>query len=310
MPPGALFFSPPAGLFLAAALGQAAAQPLPIAFDVFRLPGAERCPDRDALTLLLAKRLLATGGPPRVPIADRITITIEQTHEGYVGTLSSLGLEGSMRRFLDAGADCAGLTEALTLTLLMIADGPPPTPVKPKEVPQAAPAARAWELGASVVGSTGILGAPSLGVALELVSHPWPRLATGLSALWMPSRTLETSEGATRFMLVGGIARVCWGILPFDGRAFPAVCGEAGAGGLRGEGERYEGSRSVWVSWFAAGGSLDFGLRVHPRLILIARMGYLFSLKSDLFTVGGLGTIYDSGHPGWTSGFGALVTLP
>jgi hypothetical protein len=148
-------------------------------------------------------------------------------------------------------------------------------------------------------------------MTLDVVWHPWPRIVTGLSALWLPSRTFDKANGTTSFTVIAAMARVCGGILPFGGRVFPALCGEAGSGSLRGAGEGYEGARAVWVPWLVAGGSLDLGLRLHRRFSLAARAGYLFSLRTERFTVGGLGPpVYDTGHPGWTAGLGALVRIP
>ena len=280
-----------------------------IAFDLTRGPGAEWCPDRDTLAAQVARRLSQTGSSARVPVADQVSIVIKRTRDGHVATVSALGLEGGIRNLVDTSEDCAGLAEALVLTLSMIADGRPLPPPRVLEVPPPPRRERPWELGASAVVSTGILGTPSLGMGLDVVWHPWPRIATGLSALWMPSRSFDKDNGATSFTVVAGLARVCGGILPFGGRVFPALCGEAGAGGLRGAGERYDGATSVWVPWLVAGGSLDLGLRVHRRLSLAARAVYLFSLRTDHFTVGG-SPVYDSGHPGWTAGLAALVRIP
>jgi hypothetical protein len=270
---------------LLAATAQADAPTAPaIPFDLDRGPGAERCPDRDTLASQVGKRLSQTGSSARVPVADQVSIVIKRTRDGHVATLSALGFEGGIRNLVDTSEDCAGLAEALVLTLSMIADGRPGLPPRVANEPPPPRRVRPWELGASAMGSTGILGTPSAGMTVDVVWRPWPRLATGVSALWMPSRSFDKANGTTSFMVLAGMARVCGGILPFGGRVFPALCGEAGAGGLRGAGEGYADATSVWVPWLVAGGSLDLGLRVHRRFSLAARAGYLLSLRSEHFT--------------------------
>jgi hypothetical protein len=220
--------------------------------------------------------------------------------------------ERPARRLFDRSEDCAGLAEALALTLSMIADGRPLPATQPRDAPAAARVPRPWEVGGGAMGSTGILGAGSLGLTLDAVWHPWPRLAAGLTAFWMPSRGIDGGPGTVKVTVLAGLASVCFGILPFGGRVFPALCGQFGAGALRGRGdEGYADARSVWRPWLAAGGSLHVGVRVHRWLTLAVSAGRLFSLKDERFTIGGLpDPVYDSGHPGWLGTAGLLVRIP
>ena len=306
--PGALFVCG-AWLAFATTVAQADVATTPIAFDLVRGPGAERCPDHAALAAQVAKRLSQTGAVARLPVADRVSIAIERTAGGHMATVSALGIEGGTRKLVDASNDCAGLGEALVLTLSMIADGRPVPPPSPPVAPPYRPH-RPLEVGAGALGSTGILGKISAGLTLDLVWRPWRYFSTGLSALWLPSRTLDQDQGSTSFTVVAGLLRLCGGFLPHTRETLPALCAEAGAGGLRGAGEGYDGSRSVWVPWLVAGGSAEVGTRVHRRISLVARLGYLFSLRKERFTVGGVGQVYDSGHPGLTAGLVARVRFP
>jgi hypothetical protein len=287
--------------------GQAADAPL--AFDLSREPGAERCPDHETLTTQLQKRLAQTGAA-RLPVADKVTVAIKRTRDGYLATVWALGLEGGTRSLLDPTDDCAGLAEAVVLTLSMIADGQPMPPAKAPPPPPEPVIERPLEVGAGALASTGMLGAASLGPTLELLWHPWPHLAAGLSALWMPSRAFDNGPGSTDFTLAAGLARLCGGILPYGGRIFPAICAELGAGGLRGQGQGYVDARSVWVPWLAAGGSLGAQVRVHRLVSLFGRVGYLASLRNERFKVGGLAPVHDTGHPGFDGGLGVLLRIP
>ena len=299
-----------AGLLLAVSGARAEVPTAPLTLELSRGAGAERCPDGEWLKGGLAKRLAQDVRPPRAPIAERVRVAIERTADGFVARIAALGMEGGTRRLLDTGEDCAGLGEALLLMLSMIADGrlPPVTP--PSDAPIVPPPERPWEVGASVVGSSGILGTPTPGLGLDVLWHPWPRIATGLSAFWLPARGLDRGSGSASFTVVAGMAKVCWGILPFGGRTFPAVCAQAGAGSLRGEGDGYQQARAVWVPWLVAGASLDLGLRLHRRVSLAARAGYLFSLRNERFEVVGSGEVHDTSRPGFLATVGALVRLP
>lgn len=308
MPPWVLAFG--AGLLVAVSGARAEVPAAPPSLELSRGPGAERCPDGEWLRSGVAKRLAQDAGPARVPIAEHVSVAIERTADGFVATIAALGMEGGTRRLLDPSEDCAGLGEALLLMLSMIADGRLPPATKPADAPIAPPPERPWELGASAVGSSGILGTPTLGMGLDVVWHPWPRLATGLSAFWLPVRELDKGNGTASFTVVAGLAKVCWGILPFGGRAFPAMCAQAGAGSLRGEGDGYQQPRSVWVPWLVAGASLDLGLRLHRHVSLAARAGYLFSLRNERFEVVGLGEVRDTSRPGFLATVGALVRIP
>ena len=286
---------------------------LPMAIDLIRKPGAESCPDRDALAARLVPRLSETEAS-RGPSGDRVLITVERIPAGYVATVSVPGIGGGIRNLVDDGDDCAGLAEALVLTLSMISDGQVVPSVHVPELPPtilaSSHAPRPWQLGARALVSTGMLAATTAGTTLDVVWHPWPRIATGLSGLWMPARSIDQGGGTVRFTIVAAMARACAAILPFGRRFLPALCAEAAAGGLRGSSEGYDGARSVWAPWLTTGGSVDLGVRVHSRFSVAAQTGYLFSLRDARFTVGGLGRVYDSGHPGWFAGLGALVQIP
>jgi hypothetical protein len=300
------------GIFLTTLSAYAEAiSPQGIAFDLERGEGAESCPDHDTLAARVDRRVAQGQGSPGVPVADSVAIAITQSEGGYVATVSVLGAEGGTRRLVDNNQDCAGLAEALTLTLAMIADGRPLSATVSLDKPAPVRTPRPWEVGAGVLGSTGILGAASLGYSLDVVWHPWPRVAAGVTALWMPSRKIERAPGLSKVSVEAGLASLCWGILPFGGRFFPAMCGRFGAGVLQGEGEGYDNNKSVIRPWLVAGGTLDVGIRIHRRLTLAVHAGRLFSLRDEDFTLGGLGSpVYGSGHPGWVAGMGLQVRIP
>ena len=281
-----------------------------LSFNLVRGAGAELCPDEEALSARVASHLAHPLGSSGAPVADRVSVEIVRTERGYLATVSALGFEGGTRRLVDTGEDCAGLAEALTLMLSLIADGRPLPVAKPPTLTEPVRPIRPWELGAGALGATGILGAPSLGITLDVIWHPWPRIASGITALWMPDRGIPRGPGQSQISLVAGLASVCWGILPFGGRSFPALCGLMGAGALHGESNGYLDARSLWRPWLTAGVSVSIGIRLHRRLTLSLDAGHLFSLRDEQFTIGGLGQIYQSGDPGWTGTAEALLRIP
>jgi hypothetical protein len=298
------------GLLLAAASVRAVAAP-GIDVALHRGLGAERCPDRDALAARVAKHLAHTPREDRAQVAERVTVSIERSSEGYAATVAALGGEGGTRRFFDKSEDCTGLAEALALALAMIADGTPVAEVEPQRKPAATAASRPWELGAGALGSTGMLGAPSFGVAVQAVWHPWPRLTTSLIGFWLPSRSIAVEQSSIEVTLAAGLANVCLGLMPYGARVYPALCGLLGAGALHGAGENLLEPRSVWRPWLAAGGSLSAGVRIFSHWTLAASAGRLFSLKGESFAVGGRqGQVYDSGSPGWLGQVGLLWRIP
>jgi hypothetical protein len=191
-----------AATLAAVAWGSDASSAGGLSFDLIRGPGAESCPDEEALKARTAGHLARPLGSPRAPVADRVSIEIVRSERGYLATVSALGFDGGTRRLVDTGEDCAGLAEALTLMLSLIADGRPLPAAKPPTVTEPARPGRPWELGAGALGATGILGAPSLGITLDVIWHPWPRIASGITALWMPDRDIQKGQGQSQISLV------------------------------------------------------------------------------------------------------------
>lgn len=305
------------GGFLVAATAGTGRDPSPVAFELVRGPGTEACPEHDALASRLASALSAPSS--RVGRgAARVAVTITRSADGYLATVATFGPQAGLRRLADHGDDCAGLAEALVLTLSMIVDARPTEAASPPASTEisaslaavtGAQANPAWQIGASAMASTGILGTATAGVSLDLLWHPWSRIATGLSALWLPARSIGASGGSVRLSLVVTMAKLCAG-MPFNERVVPSACVEAGLGGLRGVADDYQDARSVWAPWAVAGGSAALEVRLSRRVSLAARAGYLLSLRDASFSIGGFGRVYDSGNPGWTASLGALLTIP
>jgi hypothetical protein len=309
-----------------------------ISFELARGPGAELCPDHDSLAAQVEQRLAQSQASPHAPVADKVAVTIVRAGDAYVASLSILspdGLDGGTRSLVDTGQDCAGLAEALSLTLAMIADGRPLFPAKPPEVvapppalvpppkptkalrpipaaPAPPPIRRSWELGAGVLGASNLLGAPTIGYGVDAAWHPRPHLVVGVKGIWLPARTIQTTDGGqTKVSIEAGLARACWGILPFGGRFFPALCAELGAGVLQGSSQGYLDAKSATRPWLAAGASANAGISVSKNWSLAAQAGALFPLRNEQFTIGGLETpaVYKSNHLGWLAEIDVRVRI-
>ena len=285
-----------------------------ISFDLDRRPGAEACPDHDSLAAQVVQRLASSAASHRAPVADRVAITVLREADAYVASLSVRGLggrDGSTRSFVDTGQNCAGLSEALALTLAMISDGmplfdrkaavasSPPMPPVPVTPPSQA-MRRPWELGAGALGASNLLGAPTVGYGVAAIWRPRPHLAAGVKAIWMPARTIDKNGGRTKVSVEAGLASACWGILAYGRRFIPALCGELGGGVLQGSSEGYADSQTATRLWLGAGAFANAGIRISNRWSVAAQGGVLLSLRSESFTIGGLGSpVYEPSRFGW-----------
>ena len=144
-----------------------------------------------------------------------------------------------------------------------------------------------------------ILGASSLGITVDARPYSWPLYCRRSDRALDAHREIARGPGQSTVSVEAALASVCWGILPYGERTFPAVCGLLGAGALHGQGENYVDAQSVWRSWLVAGASLNVGIRLHRRLTLAAQAGRLFALRNEQFSIGGVGQVYQSGDPGW-----------
>lgn len=271
-----------------------------VSFDVDRQPGTDACPDHDSLAAQVDQSLANSHASPRAPVADRVNITILRVADAYVARLSLRGpdgLDGGTRSLVDSSQDCAGLAEALSLMLAMIADGRPlfekkvadsaPPPPAPSLTPSP-PTRRPWELGVGALGASNLLGAPTVGYGLNAVWYSRPHLAAGVKAIWMPARTIDKNGGQTKVSIEAALVSACWGILPYGRRFVPSLCGELGGGILNGSSEGYVDSQSVTRLWLAAGASANVEVRLSSRWSVVAQGGVLLTLRSEAFTVGGL----------------------
>jgi hypothetical protein len=315
-----------------AALAQVDADPR-FTFEVARGEGAESCPDRETLAIEVGKRMGHPPGAARASVADKVMVDIVREGEAYVATLSTLGPESGSRRLVDTSADCAGLAEALALTLAMVADGhpllqpgpsrptvtpptpsvPPPTPAPaptvPPPVPPSPPVRRSvWDFGIGVVGAS-LLGAPTLGYTAEVAWHALPRVSVGAAGMWMPARTIPNGPGTTEVSLAAGLASLCWVVLPVDRRVFPALCAHIGAGALRGASTGYLDDRSATRLWRAAGATANAGIRLTERWLVALQGGVLYPYPGERFTIAGLGTVYQSNEVAWLAGIGLRYSM-
>lgn len=301
-------------LFTILLIGPAPASAQGISFDVFRGPGTESCPDHDALSGQLAKRMQASKAT-RAASSDRVGISIVRGHDGgYLATVTALGGERGTRQLVDTDETCAGLAQALTLVLCLIADGQPlaaqQRPEPASNVASNVAPSRPWEIGAGGWLSTHALGAASFGVSADVLWRPWPWVSAALGALWLPGRDVPAGPGSSTVSIVAGTSSLCGGLWFAHARFFPAVCAQLGLGGVHGAGQGYENARSVWRPWWVAGAAAKLDVRVHRRLTIAAQGGRLFALRDEEFTVGRVGPVYQSGDPGWLMGIALLWRIP
>jgi hypothetical protein len=236
---------------------------------VHRSAGAEDCADTRTLALAVAALMRA----PRVLVLDgptdqRIDVHIARNDHGYAARIELRGTRAGTRELNDAGPSCAGLEDALALTIALLLDElPAQAPVRRvvRDAPPAVQRRAMWAAGAEAgAGMTiGIAGTPwpAVGAQGELRLRPMWALSAG--ALFSPPRAIELPPGEVVVMLIAGVARGCV-TLPdsFDRNVAPWLCLVGAAGGVSGEGVGYAANVSQSRPWIAAGASLGVDGRI------------------------------------------------
>jgi hypothetical protein len=298
---------------LAAAVGLARAEPLPIGLVVSRSATAQGCPDGTELAALVeqvARRPHLAGGAGGAGIEAEIAF--ERTFDRLRATVRLGGAKTGERELTDTGPSCAPLAQAVAITLVLLADHGPEA-----AMPTASPAAEpvpqpsAWRAGR--VSAAG-------GAGLGLVSTVAGTLAVGMSAerrsgwglagevfLVTPRRTAR-APGEVRVWELAAGAQLCRAAGD-DRRTLFAVCAGGAAGYLAAQGFGYPTSRAAGFPWFAASARVALGGPIAVRLRWLAQAELLVPLRRQSFSIDGLGPAWESRPVGARLELGAEVSL-
>jgi hypothetical protein len=300
-----------ATLAVTSAASSAFADELP-RLTVQRTQRSTDCPDADTLAARVNEHMgrVALDTSVRADRTRGYDVQILAEDGGYVAILRRAGRADRARTLSDPGPGCAGLADALSVTLAILLDQaaapPPPAPaVERRALSAPAPAApsRSAALRSESVAFTGGV-ALSAGLLERVVpafvadvsARPVPRVSLGLGLVLPLTQRFDFAPGAVDVSLTLGLARACY-VAPFGpalrSYAF-AACPEVGFGALRGAGVGYPVSRAETRTWWLLGAGFELQGPLAGPVGWSARLDLLAPTTDERFGVDGLpGNAFD-----------------
>jgi hypothetical protein len=228
-------------------LGRVARAQSPDAIRVERQPGAEDCPDTDAL----AKRVAALLGRSSDPQTPPYLVTFARTPQAFSAAIRAGDESATVRRLSARESSCAALAHATAVALAVLLDADLSTksgelsesgaagsaetseaatekkaePIPPKPAPS--PASSAPEAEPPEPPSTSLpvypFAAVGAGAALGVlrpasfalradVGLELRRLRASVGALWLTPQTLHVAPGSAREQLLSASFRACYAL--------------------------------------------------------------------------------------------------
>ncbi len=291
----------------------AAAQPAAlheVPLLVQRAPAAVDCVDAvalaDRVNLLVGRKALVPADSPGQSFAFEIQLF--KAEDGYTAIMLAAGRS---RQLDDPGPTCAGLSDALALTLAILVDAdeappappppPPPPPVvapvptfvPPPPPPPAPPFAPRLFVTPQIGVSSGLSGdaVPSVALLADLrVAGPFSILA---GFTWMPSQDVPLAPGRVEVQLMYGQIAGCLGAWRFADRVRLGGCAQLDVGAIRGKGIGYGVNGEVTRPWTALGlaGMLD--VRVADPLYWSSRIEAVVVTQQEGFQIDNVGIAFD-----------------
>jgi hypothetical protein len=286
--------------------------------SVTREPGAEGCPDTEAL----AEHVRQVRGQQATSATVAYHVTF--SHRGGVYRASiHVGSAQGARVLRDRGATCASLEQATALTLALLLDSdaselpleepeeaPPPAAPLPSvrtrdetHTAEDAPPSRAdvnFMLAAGGAGLSGVLSPLAPAVVGEL-GIGVGRFRAHVGALWVPQQTLDLAPGTVNETLLSGVARMC--LAPWQGpRLRLDLCSGVYVGLLQVQANGYTRNDEASKAWLALPLELALLTTASPIGVEIGASA-LLPLRRNDFSIDNLGVAYES----WPVGL--LVSL-
>jgi hypothetical protein len=292
---------------------------------VTRAPGAEDCPDAEALTArlrpLLRSELVVSA--PDTQTDTWIQVELVRELAGFRAVISARGKRQGTRTIDDVSESCASIADALAITLVMLLDPeparmamPPLSPPPPEPLPKPSPSpppmpARMREPYLRLGGEA------SGGASLGVLYHAAPLLEGG-PRLGLGSRVILAAGGGfvfpDRVPLGGRSVKLDLTYAYLRGGAWILESGATGLalvagpllGSLGGEGSGFDvpGTRHLLWAAAAAGGELFASLA--PPFAWSARLLVLVPLVDQGFSVVRAG---ETERAFRTPSFGGLLTV-
>jgi hypothetical protein len=218
-----------AALAVTSAASSAFADELP-RLTVQRTQRSTDCPDADTLAARVNEHMgrVALDTSVRADRTRGYDVQILAEDGGYVAILRRAGRADRARTLSDPGPGCAGLADALSVTLAILLDQaaapPPPAPaVERRALSAPAPAApsRSAALRSESVAftggvalSAGLLEGVVPAFVADVSARPVPRVSLGLGLVLPLTQRFDFAPGAVDVSLTLGLARACY-VAPF-----------------------------------------------------------------------------------------------
>lgn len=271
--------------------------PLSATILVTRTPQAGDCPDAERIAAqvesIVGRPLSAPDGTP-----GALVFRVEFSRWGgtYEATVRLTGTREGERVLRDQSPACEALGDAVAVTTALLLDpserAPPPVPPAQRTVPERTLSwLELWFSG-------------RLGAGAGLVEAPTWIAGGGLEASLGPLTSIELGGALTGehpSTLGAGAVRVgLWyaelgGFRSLTGARFrlgPLV--QLMGGALRGAGEGYPSSSSASLAWFAAAAGIRADIRLGSPLRLGVRALAVVPARKHAFSIGYVGTAYES----------------
>lgn len=270
---------------------------------VERRPGAEGCPDVDALT----SRVEHIRGHAADDVAVSYQITF--AHDDSFSAIIRSSPDGTgVRTLEDRGATCAALAQATAVTLALLldsdsapADPPTPPPAVPAPAPKpplvttvASPERSSAVDATLTVGGSAMAGvikdlAPALSGEAGINIARWHM---GLGVWGAPPQDVALGPGVVRESLVGGVAQICYA--PWRSDPFAVdVCSGGYFARLTAEGRNYSSTAEQTRSWLAIPLEMGANYGAGPVGVQLAAAA-LFPVQRQNFKIDNLGVAYES----------------
>jgi hypothetical protein len=303
---------------------------------VRRSAAARDCPDAEAIAAAVGrfmKRPAVAAVSESAALygssSDPPTIEVDITREGAYRATIVAG--DRSRQLQDDGPTCAGLAEALPISLTIILDTDLPSrparsrraPAPPRAdgsvlapdatagrapTPPAHVPVLATELGVGL--SMGLVKPVSPAFRADVDVRVADRFSFGLGGLWIPTQSIDYPPGQVDVWLLAGALRQCAVPVGTVDSTRLTLCGLFPTlGAVHGQGRGYNPDRTVTRPWFAAGaiGRLDGPISGALGWALGAAI--LVPLGREQFEVKGVGIAYEPWPAGaaLTAGLRAIL---
>ena len=222
-----------------------------------------------------------------------VQVVFSRFEQGYEAHLRLTGAAEGERVLGDRGENCEALADAVAVTLALLFD-PASQPPKAHAIAQpqpAQPTLGVWfggrvGLGLGLVGgATWVAGGA---VGLSLGARTWFELGAATSG----SRALAFGSGVVRVRLSYAELSGFHSLTAGDFQLGPVLSILGGA--TSGAGDGYATSTSATLAYIALAGGARAQIRLIPRLLLSLRAEGVVPLQTQVFSVGYVGSAYES----------------